>query len=98
MIGASLVKAPIAKSTNILADRLAMLCENGIVEKRQDPENGSRYIYRLTGKGKELVPVMFAIIDWAEKYDPNTEVPREFIRKLRRDPDRLRDEILSVLE
>lgn len=85
-------------STNILADRLQKLGDQGIIQKKQDPSNLSKNIYRLTEKGKKLLPVMCAIIDWAEKYDTNTEVPRNFIRKLRNDPRALQQDILSALD
>ena len=84
-------------STNILADRLQKLAGNGLIKKERDPDNKAKFIYRLTDKGKELLPVMLAIIDWAEKHDANTEVPREFIRKLRQDPEALRTEVLNQL-
>lgn len=85
-------------STNILADRLENLRERGIIEKERDTDNQSKYVYRLTDQGKDLIPIMFAIIDWAEKYDANTEVPKDFIRKLRRDPVALQNKILKALE
>ena len=52
-------------STNILADRLACLEKNGIVSKTMDEKNRSKYIYSLTKKGKELLPVMLSIVDWS---------------------------------
>lgn len=85
-------------STNVLADRLARLQENGIVTKERDPQNRSKYVYSLSDKGIDLMPVMLAIVDWAEKYDENTEVPRAFIRKLRKDPEGLRKEIVAGLQ
>jgi DNA-binding HxlR family transcriptional regulator len=84
-------------STNILADRLGKLVSNGVAEKERDPDNQSKFIYRLTVKGKELLPMMLAMVDWAEKHDPNTEVPKEFIQKLRKDPDSLKKDILIQL-
>lgn len=72
-------------STNVLATRLADLESNGIIAKARDPEKGSRYVYSLTEKGIELMPMMLAMMDWAEKYDAATEVPKEFINKLRTD-------------
>lgn len=85
-------------STNILADRLENLRERGIIEKERDTDNQSKYVYRLTEQGKDLILIMFAIIDWAEKYDANTEVPKEFIRKLRKDPEALKSDILKGLQ
>ncbi|MFC3151388.1 winged helix-turn-helix transcriptional regulator [Litoribrevibacter euphylliae] len=84
-------------STNVLATRLADLEANGIISKAKDPKKGSRYIYTLTQKGIELMPMMLAMMDWAEKYDDATEVPREFIEKLRSDPAKLQQELLDKL-
>ena len=84
-------------STNILASRLTDLEENGIISKARDPEKGSRYIYNLTEKGIELMPMMLAMMDWAEKYDEATEVPKDFINKLRTDPTALQQELIDNL-
>ncbi|MCC3859619.1 winged helix-turn-helix transcriptional regulator [Pseudemcibacter aquimaris] len=84
-------------STNILASRLVELENNGVIRKVTDPEKKSRYIYSLTQKGKDLLPVMFAMINWAEIYDPVTEVPKDFIEKLRNDPEVLSNEIMENL-
>ncbi len=69
-------------STNILADRLVKLEKNGIIEKQIDPIKKSKKIYKLTDKGLALMPIMLSIIEWSEKYDANTEVPRDFIQNL----------------
>jgi len=85
-------------STNILASRLADLEHNGIVSKRQDTVKRSKNIYSLTEKGIALMPMMLAMIDWSEKYDSQTEVPAEFVKKLRENPDNLRQKLLTQLE
>jgi DNA-binding HxlR family transcriptional regulator len=72
-------------STNILADRLKKLEASGLVTKQKDPENQSKIVYQLTRKGIDLLPIMLSIVDWSEKYDAKTEVPREFIESLRKD-------------
>lgn len=84
-------------STNILASRLADLENNGVVSKQRDPDKGSRYIYSLTDKGRDLLPMMLAMIDWAEKYDDDSEVPKEFVEELRRSPRKLYRKILAEL-
>ncbi len=84
-------------ATNVLANRLADLESNGIINKSRDPAKGSRFIYTLTQKGIELMPMMLAMMDWAEKYDAETEVPKDFIKKLRYDPGKLQQEILENL-
>jgi len=84
-------------STNILAKRLADLEGNSIISKRRDPVKKSRFIYSLTEKGIALMPMMLAMIDWSQKYDADTEVPQEFIKKLRKNPTQLQAEILGNL-
>lgn len=56
-------------ATNILANRLYLLEENGIIVKNIDPSHGSRFIYELTKKGKDLLPLLEEIIKWGSKYD-----------------------------
>lgn len=57
-------------STNILADRLDKLEQAGLLVKRAYCEKPRRYEYKLTVKGYDLLPVVEAIIGWAEKYIP----------------------------
>ncbi len=86
-----------AIATNILADRLKRLEAEGIISKTRDAEHGARFVYGLTPKGAELLPVMLSIIDWAEKYDAQTEVPKEFIRDFRRDRAAFQEKLMSQL-
>ncbi|CAH0997869.1 hypothetical protein EMA8858_04004 [Emticicia aquatica] len=55
-------------ATNILASRLLALEENGIIEKREHPDSKAKILYRLTHKGIDLLPIIFEIHLWAEKY------------------------------
>jgi Predicted transcriptional regulators len=55
-------------ATNILATRLQMLEENGIVAKLNHPDSKAKVLYRLTQKGIDLLPIMIEINLWAEKY------------------------------
>ena len=57
-------------SSNILADRLAMLVEAGIISKAGDPSHRLKAIYSLTEKGIELLPVIAQISRWSRKYMP----------------------------
>ena len=56
-------------ATNILADRLRRLQENGIVVTELDDEDGRRVNYRLTEKGIELAPVMLELLLWGAKHE-----------------------------
>ena len=71
-------------ATNVLADRLSRLETNGIVEKERDAADARRLVYRLTGKGIDLAPVLVEIVLWATRYE-KTDAPPELIRAMRKD-------------
>jgi DNA-binding HxlR family transcriptional regulator len=52
-------------ATNILADRLRKLIAHGIITIERDPSDGRKTIYSLTGKGKDLAPVLTEMVLWA---------------------------------
>jgi DNA-binding HxlR family transcriptional regulator len=60
-------------ASNILADRLRRLAEEGIVTKADDPSHKQKAIYSLTEKGIELLPVLAQMSAWGLKYLPVTE-------------------------
>ncbi len=62
-------------SSNVLADRLNSLVEDGIVTRRDDPTHAQKAIYTLTDKGLDLLPVLIAMSGWTQKYDPATRRP-----------------------
>lgn len=74
-------------STNILAARLSHLEAEGIINKQTDPDHGARFIYTLTEKALDTIPAMLEIMMWAEKWDANTEVPKEFVDKVSQNRD-----------
>jgi len=64
-------------STNILANRLKQLVENGLIEKFKDPDDGKSAIYLLTNKGLDLMPVLGHLIRWGTKYDEHSALPSQ---------------------
>ena len=71
-------------ATNILSDRLAQLQSHGIVDKRRDPADGRRFIYRLTEKGLALAPVLVEMILWSAVHE-ETDAPPAVVRQMRAD-------------
>ena len=57
-------------SSNILADRLAMLVEAGILTRAGDPSHKLKAIYSLTEKGIDLLPIIAQISRWSRTYMP----------------------------
>jgi len=81
-------------ATNVLADRLTRLEQDGIVAKDDAPNGGG---YRLTPKGIDLLPIMTEIIGWSAKHDARTAADREFVRRLRADRDAFTKELRATL-
>ena len=57
-------------ATNILADRLATLESQGFVTKQVAADKKSKFTYRLTEKGLDLLPLVMEITLWGAKYGP----------------------------
>jgi DNA-binding HxlR family transcriptional regulator len=53
---------------NILSNRLARLVEHEILRREPDPADRRRVAYRLTEKGKALLPVLIALRQWGERW------------------------------
>jgi DNA-binding HxlR family transcriptional regulator len=58
-------------ASNILVSRLASLEEEGILVKEVSPANKSKFLYSLTQKGADLLPIVIEIMDWGAKYNKN---------------------------
>src|SRR3954453_3093027 len=53
---------------NILADRLQTLVAEGILERQAYQQRPKRFEYRLTDKGRDLYPVLIALMQWGDRY------------------------------
>jgi DNA-binding HxlR family transcriptional regulator len=51
-----------------LSDRLAVLVDEEILERVQYEERPPRHEYRLTRKGRDLYPVLLALMKWGDRY------------------------------
>lgn len=60
-------------SSNILADRLKTLMEQGIITRADDPSHKQKGIYSLTEQGIELLPILAQMAAWGVKYLPVSE-------------------------
>lgn len=60
-------------SSNVLADRLKMLMEQGLVTRADDPTHKQKALYSLTEKAIALVPLFAQLGAWGRRYTPATE-------------------------
>ncbi len=52
----------------VLSSRLSALVEAQILKRVQPRENVERFEYRLTDRGRELLPVILSIVQWGDKW------------------------------
>ncbi|MEK6310352.1 MAG: helix-turn-helix domain-containing protein [Curtobacterium sp.] len=66
-------RARLGVPREVLAARLASLVEGGVLERvSYKPEGGrSRDEYVLTDAGRDLVPVLLALGEWADRHRPS---------------------------
>ncbi|MFJ4621954.1 winged helix-turn-helix transcriptional regulator [Streptomyces sp. NPDC088812] len=53
-------------STDVLASRLKDMERDGLAGRRRLPPPGAAYVYELTGRGRELLPVLQALGVWGQ--------------------------------
>ena len=68
-----LTKSEEGIASNILADRLRRLVEEGLVSKADDPSHKQKALYSLTEMGIALVPVFAMMGAWGRRFLPVTE-------------------------
>jgi DNA-binding HxlR family transcriptional regulator len=84
-------------ATNILADRLSLLEQSGIITKTVDEQHKSKQVYKLTPKGIDLLPTLTEIILWSAKHDHKTAADETFIERAQTDRETLFNEVTAYL-
>ena len=62
---------------DVLARRLALLVDEGLIRRvpYQEPGARTRYEYRLTDAGRDLRPVLLGLIEWGDRYRSDPDGP-----------------------
>jgi DNA-binding HxlR family transcriptional regulator len=71
------IQGSLGIATNVLSARLATLTEAGIVDRRRYSEHPERFEYVLTDEGKDLQPLLLALLAWGDKYTAENGPPIE---------------------
>ena len=69
------LSSPERITTNVLADRLALLERTGLVTRAPYRLRPKRFEYVLTEKGLGLLPVLQEMCRWANRFIPETWTP-----------------------
>lgn len=62
-------------ATNVLTNRLKLLCDEQVLERVPDGERPGRPKYVLTAKGRELAPALLALMKWGDRHYPEPGGP-----------------------
>ena len=62
-------------ATNVLARRLDLLCQEGLLERRVYQERPLRHEYVLTEKGRAVAPALIMLLKWGDRYYAGPEGP-----------------------
>jgi DNA-binding HxlR family transcriptional regulator len=85
-------------ATNVLADRLSMLVDVGILVVEEHPESRAKIFYRLSVQGIDLLPVLVEIILWSDKYLSISPQAKHFAKQLRKNKEVVVKQISSGLK
>ena len=86
-------------ATNILASRLVLLEQQGILSRAPSPDDGRKAFYTLTEKGLDLIPIVLTIVLWSAKHDSDSYVRRreEFLARLSQNPMQVSEEVKALV-
>jgi DNA-binding HxlR family transcriptional regulator len=73
-------------ATNILASRLRKMEADGLIIRKQNPDDKRQIFYELTEKALDLMPILFEISRWSVIYDKDTAAPLELMRRFNDEP------------
>lgn len=62
-------------ASNVLTNRLKLLCDEGVLERLPDDKRPGRPKYVLTDKGRELAPALIVLIKWGDRHYPSPGGP-----------------------
>ncbi|MEH6682004.1 MAG: helix-turn-helix domain-containing protein [Sediminicola sp.] len=84
-------------ATNILANRLQLLEENGIIIKLPYPDNKVKGLYRLSPKGIDLIPALIEIALWGVKYVSGSDGSSPFLKEVKKNKTKFLKNIMDTL-
>jgi DNA-binding HxlR family transcriptional regulator len=61
-------QAKLGIASNVLTNRLKLLCDEEVLERVPDPQRPGRPKYVLTDKGRELAPALIVLMKWGDRH------------------------------
>jgi DNA-binding HxlR family transcriptional regulator len=66
---------------DILTTRLRRLEDVGVVERKEYSDRPPRYEYRLTGAGRDLLPVILTLKQWGDRHVSGEVLPPVYVHR-----------------
>ena len=85
-------------ATNILADRLALLEQKGILERKRSEKDRRKEAFVLTERGLDLIPILVEMAGWGAAHDPQTQAPAAWIELVNSDKPRMIELIRQAVQ
>jgi DNA-binding HxlR family transcriptional regulator len=74
-------EANLGIARNVLSDRLSKLVEAGVFDRTPEPGRGNPAAYRLTEKGRDLLPVLVALMQWGDRWINSGREPVKILER-----------------
>ncbi|MFD8249631.1 winged helix-turn-helix transcriptional regulator [Nocardia sp. NPDC059691] len=69
------IQRDLGVATNVLSDRLQRLTDAGVLRRHRYEQHPDRFEYLLTDKGRDLVPVLLALMAWGDRWEADPDGP-----------------------
>lgn len=74
------IRAQWGMATNVLADRLKLLTEHQVLQRRLYSGSPPRYEYLLTPKGRDVYPIIVGLMQWGDRWLDDGSGPPMILR------------------
>jgi DNA-binding HxlR family transcriptional regulator len=89
------LNSPERIATNVLTDRLKRLLAAEVIGELPHPDHGSRKLYYLTEKGKDLFPILAEMAKWGSKHMSHLPAMQSLYARMREQPGAMRKEMFQ---
>jgi DNA-binding HxlR family transcriptional regulator len=92
------LESPERIASNILANRLKRLEEAGVITRTLGPDNQKQFIYALTSRGLDLIPLILDALVWGAKHSPSPPQAKELAGRITKERDAVIGEIIASIK
>ena len=82
-------------ASNILSDRLNRLEKSKLIIKKKHPESKAKIYYDLAEMGKDLIPILFEMAIWSDKYIKINQDAKLLVESIKKDKSAALERILK---